>query len=457
MVKKKRNNRRRTICDIERLDVVHPEAAGIDIGSRSHFVAISPHLCEESVREFSALTPGLHELVDWLQSLGVKSAAMESTGVYWVPLYEMLEDAGIEVLLVNAHHVRSVPGRKSDVMDCQWLLKLHTFGLVRGSFRPTAEIVTLRSYLRQRDTLVGSSAKEVQHMQKALTLMNLNLHTVISDIQGKTGQAIIRAIVAGERDAAALAKMRDGRCKASEQTILDSLSGNYTPAHLFVLEHALRIYDLLQELIEQCDHRCSSLLAELTKSLPPVTLPKSTKKRGPKQPQVNYRTPAYQLLNVDLTVLPGISEHTAISLISEIGTDMSRWQTSKRFAAWLRLAPGTKITGGKLLNSRTQPTSNRAAQLLRTAAVNAGRTRTAIGAFHRRMCLRIGSAKAVVATAHKLARLIFRLLSTGQPFEDPGQHAYEQRHRDRTMRQLKKQAAALGFILLPAEQQASAS
>jgi transposase len=371
---------------LESLDVVHRSAAGIDIGSRSHYVAVSPGLCDPSVREFSALTSGLVELVEWLKDLGVTTVAMESTGVYWVPLYEMLQSAGIDVQLVNARHVRSVPGRKTDVLDCQWLLTLHTFGLLRGSFRPTAEIVTLRSYLRQRDTLVRCSAEHVQHMQKALTLMNLQLHTVVTDITGTTGISIIRAIAAGERDPAVLAKNRDPRCKASHQTIVESLTGNYRPDHLFVLGQSLRLYDTYQELIAESDQHANKLLDELTESLePPAPLPRG-KRRGPKQPKVDYRTPAYKLFNVDLTAIPGISEYTAVCLLSEIGADMSRWPTLKHFAAWLRLAPGSKITGGKSLSSRILPTVNRATQLLRTAAVNVGRTRTALGAFYRRLC-----------------------------------------------------------------------
>jgi transposase len=455
---KKRSKRIRIPRNFDRLDVVYPNAAGIDIGSKSHFVAVSPHLCEESVREFDALTPGLRELVDWLQGLGVTSVVMESTGVYWVPLYEMLEDAGFDVQLVNARHVRSVPGRKSDVEDCQWLLKLHTFGLLRGSFRPTAEIVDLRTCLRHRDTLVISSGTEVQHMQKALNLMNLKLHVAISDITGKTGMRIIRAIIDGERDPAKLAEMRDHRCKASKQTILDSLTGNFTPEHMFVLEHSLRLYDTLQQLIEECDHRASKLLANLTGPAELDTpLPKTKKKRGAKQPKVDFRTPVYKLAGVDLTAIPGISDYTAVTLLSEIGTDMSRWGSFKKFGAWLCLAPGTKITGGKVLSSKTMPTSSRPAQVLRTAAVNAGRTRTALGAFYRRMCLRRGTGRAVVATAHKLARIIFQMISTGTPFEELGQDAYEQQHRDRTLRRLKKQAADLGLALVPDQQAVAVS
>jgi transposase len=443
--------------DFTRLDIMHPVAAGIDIGSSSHFVAVSPHLCEESVREFGALTPDLVSLVGWFKGLGIQSVVMESTGIYWVPLYEMLEAEGIDVQLVNAHHVRSVPGRKSDVLDCQWLLKLHTFGLLRGSFRPTAEIVTLRTYLRQRDSLVVRSGVEVQHMHKALNLMNIKLSTVLSDITGKTGLNIIRAIVAGQRDPAVLASMRDGRCKACEQTLLDSLTGNYVPEHLFALRQALRLYDMLQALIEECDQESTKLLSELTESLPtPAPIPKA-KKRGHKQPQVDYRTPATQLLNVDLTAIPGISEYTAITLMSEIGTDMSRWPTVKRFCAWLRLAPGTKITGGKVLSSRTLPTTSRAVELLRTAAVNAGRTRTAIGAFYRRMTLRLDSGRAVVATAHKIARIIYHLISTAQPFQEPGQDAYDAQQRERAVRRIQHQAAALGLALVPANKSGAAA
>jgi len=264
---------------------------------------------------------------------------------------------------------------------------------------------------------------------------------------------IIRAIVNGERDPAKLAEMRDPRCKASKQTILDSLTGNYTPEHMFVLEHSLRLYDTMQKLIDECDERASKLLANLTG--PPESdtpLPKTKKKRGAKQPKVDFRTPAYNLVGVDLTEIPGISDYTAITLLSEIGTDMSRWGSVKKFAAWLRLAPGTKIIGGKVLSAHTLPTSSRAAQVLRTAAVNAGRTRTALGSFYRRMCVRRGSGRAVVATAHKIARILFQMISTGKPFQELGQDAYDQQHRDRTLRRLKKQAADFGLSLVPDQQ-----
>lgn len=448
-----KNKGKRAPIALDRLEVVHPKAAAIDIGSTSHFVAVTPDLSDEPVREFSALTPGLKELVDWLKACGATTVAMEATGVYWVPLYEMLQSEGIDVQLVNAHHVRSVPGRKSDVLDCQWLLKLHTFGLLRGSFRPTAQIVALRCYLRQRDTLVCCAGSEVQRMQKALTLMNLQLHTVIADITGTTGLSILRSIVAGERDPHVLAKMRDPRCKADEQTILESLTGSYRDEHLFCLEQSLRLYDTYQQLIEDCDRAATTLLAQLTASLPaPAPLPKG-KRRGPKQPKVDYRTPAYQLTNVDLTRIPGLSDYSVITLLSEIGTDMSRWPSHKHFAAWLRLAPGTKITGGKILSSRTLPTSSRVVEILRTAAVTAGRTRSALGAYYRRLCLRRGTSRAIVATAHKIARYIYHMLSTGEPFLDNGQDAYEQDYRHHLVRKLTKQAESLGLRLVPAAAQ----
>jgi transposase len=435
------------------LAVVNVNAAGIDIGAREHWVAVAPDRCAEPVRSFSALTPGLQELADWLVQCGVTTVAMESTGVYWVPLYEILESRGLSVQLVNARHVRNVPGRKSDVLDCQWLLKLHTFGLLRGSFRPTAQIVALRSYLRQRDNLVESAAAHVQRMHKALTLMNVQLHTVISDITGQTGMSIIRAIVAGERDATKLAEFRHGRCHASAEIIAMSLMGNFQPEHMLALRQALELYDTHQRLIAECDKAAQAVLEELTSALePPQTqLSKSRKQRHRRDPAVDYRSPAYVLTGVDLTEIPGISAYSAISLISEIGTDMTKWPSYKEFGSWLRLCPRANITGGRVTDNRTMPGVGRAAELFRMAAVCAGKTSTAIGSFYRRKAVR-DPGRAVVATAYKIARITYSMLKHGTHFQMVDAATYDQQQRQHAIKRLKRNAHRLGMQVIPATQ-----
>ena len=436
---------------LDSLEVVNPRAAGIDIGAREHWVAVPPSLSEDPVRSFSALTPGLRALVDWLVNCGITTVVMEATGVYWVPLYEMLEARGLEVALVNARHVRMVPGRKSDVLDCQWLLKLHTFGLLRGSFRPTAEIVELRGYLRQRDRLVEGAAVHVQHMHKALTLMNVQLHTVLSDLTGDTGMAIIRDLVAGQRDPVQLARHRNWRCHASQATIAASLQGNFQREHMLSLTQALALYDLHQQLIADCDAATQRLLQELTQRVTVVRpkLGSSPKRRHKRDPQVDFRTPAYTLTGVDLTAVPGIAAYSAVCLLAEIGTDMSRWASASEFASWLRLAPRANITGGRVTDARTMPGISRAAELLRTAAVCASKTNTAIGAFYRRMTLRHSSGHAVVATAHKLARIIYSMLKHGTAFNPIDEAAYNEQQRQRSITRLQRHAIGIGMTLVP--------
>jgi len=441
---------KRKSAKVDNLAILNPNAAGIDIGSRTHYVAVRADRCDEPVQNFESLTPELHRLADWLESCGVKTVAMESTGVYWVPVYEILEARGFEVCLVNAHDVHNVPGRKSDVLDCQWLQQLHSFGLLRASFRPTAQIVELRSYLRHRDTLVRDCGRLIQRMQKALTLMNLQLHTVISDITGKTGMSILRDIAAGERDPRVLAKHRDPRCRANLQRIADSLTGNYRPEHLLSLRHALSLYDAHQQLIRDCDTEVEPLLNDLASNAPedcPPLLDKSPRPRK-HEPQFDLRELTYQITGVDLTALPGIGAYTVASIISEIGLDMTRWPSVKHFGSWLRLAPGTKITGGKIISARTLPTSSRATELLRMAAVCAGKTSTAIGAFYRRLAARKGKARAVVATAYKIARTIYVMLRDRTPFDDTLAAMDEKQQQKRKLRSLKRQAAALGLRLV---------
>ncbi len=442
----------------DELSVCHPNAGGIDIGAKSIYVAVAPNRAEAEVRAFGTMTKHLIELASWLEDCAVDTVAMEATGVYWIPLYEILEERGINVHVVNAHHVKTVPGRKSDVLDCQWLLRLHRFGLLQSSFRPTAEIVELREYLRQHHNHVKGAGSQVQRMQKALTLMNLQLHNVISDITGDTGMAIIRAVVAGEHDPKVLAEFRNHRCKASKPVIEASLTGNYRKEHLFTLRQALELYDHYQRLGNQCHNAADALLQSVNASpdaahRPP--LPKKPKKRTKSTPPVDYRTSLYQLSGVDLTDVPGFSEYTAATLLSEIGTDMTRWPTVKHFTSWLRLTPRTTITGGKHKDRRKLPTTNRASEIFRRAALCASRTKTLIGAVYRRFAQRPDRAMhAIAATAHKLARIVYCMLKDGVPYQEQNIEEWNMQHRDRAIKALKKRAKAMGMELVELLEQA---
>lgn len=434
------------------LPIIHPRAAGIDIGSRFHVVAVSPDLCDEPVQTFQAFTHDLLRMADWLIALEIQTVVMESTGVYWVAAFEVLESKGLEVVLANAREARAVPGRKSDVNAAQWLQRLHACGLLRASFRPGREIAALRVYLRARERHLDYAAAHIQHMQKALTHMNLQLHHVISDLTGATGMKIVRAIVAGERDPKTLAQLRDVRCKASAQTICAALSGNYQPEHLFALTQALALYDFYQRCIADCDVQIEAAVEALnaTRTIPQAALPKA--KHRTKQPNdVNFdvRAAMYQLTGTDLTQIHGIGPFLALRLIAECGTDLSRWKSAKHFTSWLTLAPGCKISGGKVLSAHTRKTSNRVTAHLRLAAVTVGRTNTALGAFYRRLAARIGNAKAVTATARKIAVHFYNAMRLGQQYKDPGADQYERAYRERVIKQLHRRAAAFGFALAP--------
>ena len=434
------------------LPIVHDRAAGIDIGSRFHVVAVSPELSDQPVQTFQAFTSDLQRMADWLLVTGVKTVAMESTGVYWVAAYEVLESRGLEVILANAREARAVPGRKSDVNDAQWLQRLHACGLLRASFRPASDIAALRAYLRSRERHLDYAAAHIQHMQKALTFMNLQLHHVISDVTGATGMRIIRAIVAGERDPDKLALMRDRGCKASIETVRAALVGHYQPEHVFALTQALALYDFYQKCVGECDARIEQVLATLNaeRQMPEAPLPKP--RHRTKQPNaVNFdvRTAMYQLAGTDLTQIHGIGPFLALRLVAECGTDLSRWPTAKHFTSWLTLSPGCKISGGKVLSAHTRKTSNRLTVALRLAATTVGRTNTALGAFYRRLAARIGNAKAVTATARKIAILFYNAMRFGMDYRDPGADHYEQQYRERVVKQLHRRAAQFGFTLQP--------
>ncbi len=435
------------------LTITHPNAAGIDIGSASHFVAVPPERDDEPVREFASFTVELNAIADWLEACGVDTVAMESTGVYWIALYELLESRGFTVLLVNARHVRGVSGRKSDVLDCQWLQQLMTYGLLRGAFRPAEEVCVLRALYRQRGTLLRSQARHVQHMQKALAQMNVQLANVLADVVGETGQKILRAIVAGERDNHVLAALRNVRVRASADEIAKSLQGTWRAEHLFALKQALDAFDFVGTQLAECDREIELQLQRLQLH---EGDPAKGKKRGRARnaPKFDLRTQLFRVCGVDLTRIDGIDVTTALAVVSEIGTDMSRFASVKHFTSWLGLCPGTRITGGKVLSGKTKRVVNRAAQALRLAAAALRSSKSALGAYFRRLCSRMDKPKAVTAAAHKLARLIYTMLTKGQEYTDQGQDYYEQRYRERVLRSLSQRAAKLGMKMVPAEQPA---
>ena len=349
------------------ISLTHPNAAGIDIGSAAHFVAVPPDRDDQPVREFASFTADLHSLADWLDACGVDTVAMESTGVYWIPLYGLLESRGFTVLLVNARHVKNASGRKSDVLDCQWLQQLMSFGLLHGASRPADQVCVLRCLSRQRTMLLRSQGRFVQHMQKALTQMNIQLANVISDVAGETGQKILRAIVAGERDGLALARLKNSRVRASEDEIAKSLQGSWRAEHLFALKQALDAFDFCGTQLAECDAQIQGQLQALHVR---EDEPAKGKKRGRARnaPKFDLRTQLFQMCGVDLTRIDGIDVTTALVVVSEVGADMGKFPSDKHFASWLGLCPGTKITGGKVMSGKTKRCANRAAQALRLAA-----------------------------------------------------------------------------------------
>lgn len=434
------------------LPTIHLNAAAVDIGSQEHWVAVPADRDAKSVRRFTAFTDDLYAMADWLSACGIDTVAMEATGVYWIPLYDILEARGFDVHLVNARHVQNVTGRKTDILDCQWLQQLHTFGLLSGAFRPDQDFLVLRSYVRQRRMLIEYASTHIQHMQKALTQMNLLLHNVVSDVVGVTGLAIIRDIIAGERDPQALAAHRDYRCKASQDTIARSLCGSWREEHLFALRQALELYDTYQKKIDDCDACIARQLERITKkqiraNIPPERTPYRAVGNAP---TANFRETLFEIAGVDLSQISGVQPYTVLMFLAETGTDMRPWPNAKRFASWLGLCPGTKISGGKKLDARTKRRKCRAASILLIAAATLRNSQSALGAFFRRKAAQFGAPKAITATAHKLARIIYALLSTGKTFIDPGADAYELQFRDRTIHRLQRKAQTLGLLLVPA-------
>jgi len=462
------SHRAKAIRPTNKLPVLHPHAAGIDVGATEHSVCVPEDAVpagESPVRQFKAFTGDLDQLVEWLQACHVKTVAMESTGVYWIPLYQKLERAGLEVVLVNARHLKRVPGRKTDILDCQWLQQMHSYGLLNGSFRPSDDICVLRTYLRHRSNLVAGCGAQVQHMQRALDQMNIHLHHVVSDLDGDTGLAILDAILAGERDPKELVKRRHPRCSRSTVAEMEAaLKGDWREEHLFVLQQSLESYRALQGQIAACDVAMEQVLARVAAN--PSAVPEAERPKNPaaapetgvKQkrkkrtrgnaPQQDLTAQLQRICGVDLTRIVGFNVLSVLIIISEIGVDMNRWPNAKAFCAWLGLCPGNKISGGKVLSSRTARVVNRVAILLRTLAPTLGRTDTWLGVFHRRMKARMGPAAANTATARKLATILYHLLKYKEEYIDVDCLAYEEKFRRYRVSRLRKQAAELGYEIV---------
>jgi transposase len=447
------------------LQTLNPHAAGIDLSSDEHWVCVpegavpeppprGPDQLPPRVRRFGACTVDLHRLVAWLRQAGVDTVAMEATGVYWIPLYDLLEAEGFRVLLVAPHQTRAVPGRpKTDVKDCMWIQRLHSLGLLQAAFRPEERIRVWRSYQRHRASLVEDASRFILRMQKALEQMNVKLTEVLSDVMGVTGLAIIRAILAGERDPVRLAALRQHGCKHDQAGIAQALEGNWQPEHLFALRQSLRLYEYYQQQIAECDQAIAEQLQALAlpeklAPLPPRT--KGRRRRQGNEPHFDARQQLYALTGVDLTAIEGVEAGTALVVLSEIGTDMSRWRSDRAFGAWLGLAPNPKKSGGKVKSASTRAGANRAAKALRLAARSLQKSKSALGAFFRRIAARRGVPKAITATAYKLARIVYAMLKHGMPYAQKGLEEYEREYRERQVRLLKKKAKELGFELTQA-------
>jgi len=439
--------------DINQEPILYPDAAGIDLGAREIYVAVPPGRAEKSVRKFGSLTPDLHQLADWLLQCQVKTVAMEATGVYWIPLFQILEARGLEVFLVNAYHVKNVRGRKSDVSDCQWLQQLHRSGLLAASFRPDDLTVRVRSLLRHRDGVVAQAAEHIQRMQKAFNEMNIQLHHVLSDITGTSGRAIIEAILGGERSPEKLADLRDPRVKTPRETIIKALSGDWRCEQLFTLQQNYAAWQFFQGQVAAIDGEMNIYYRQYAsrgQDKPASESPlRSKKSKLQGVADLDMQSELYRIAGVDLTAIPGVSTSSARGILSEIGLDMSRWKSFKHFASWMGLCPNTKITGGKVIGSATRKVKSRVAHILRLCAWALSRSYSELGHFYRRMRARLGAPKAITALAHKLARIIYHMLSTREAYDETRFKVSEEEARRRHEARLKKQAQRLGFQLVP--------
>ncbi len=450
--------------------VVHPHAAGIDIGATEHYVAVPPDAVasgEATVKSFGCFTADLDDLVEWLKACGVDTVAMESTGVYWVVPFQKLEAAGLEVVLVNAQTLKHVPGRKTDVQDCQWIQQLHTYGLLRASFRPDEATCRLRTLVRHRANLVSAGAEHILHMQKALTQMNIQLHQAVSHLTGETGLRMLKAILNGERDPDKLVALRDPQItRSTVAEMSQALKGDWRPELLFVLGQSLRAWEFYQEQMRACDTEIEGQLKQMPSAPPPEAAPpgadplasptprsKAKQSRKRNDPQIDLGPELVRICGMDLTAAHGLRLLTVLTLVSETGVDMSKWRSSKAFTSWLGLNPNNKISGGRVLSSRTRRVVNRVSTALRMGAVGVAETDTWLGSFHRRMRARLGPAGANTATARKIATVVYHLLKTRDPFIDRDLIAYEARVYRHKLARIKKQAKALGYELVQTSEQ----
>jgi len=431
------------------LSIKHPNAAGLDIGGANHYVAVPPdrvNAGSHAVREFGPHTEDLNAIADWLSACCIDTVALESTGVYWIALYELLEARGFDVWLVDAKSVRHAKARKSDVLDCQWLQQLHSFGLLCKAYRPDVTVCALREMVRLRDVTIEERARHIQRMQKALTQMNVQLTNVISDITGETGLKIIRAIVAGERNRMVLAAMKNYRVHASQETIAKALEGSWGREHLFSLAHELKAYDFGGEQIARLDGEIEVLLGSM-KAFDQTPVAHPNKGRRKNTPAFDGRRALFNVCGVDLTEVPGIDVGTALKIVSELGGDLSRFQTAKRFCSWLGLCPGTRISGNKRLSGASKRIPNHVAHALKLAAHGLSRSRCAMGAHYRKLCLRLGSPKAITAVAHKLARIVYAMLTGRANYVKEDQAVHDKRYRERAIKSLQRRAQELGMTL----------
>ena len=432
----------------------HPDAAGIDVGAEEFVVALPPERCEQTVRTFATYTSGVEALRDWLVEHRITTAAMESTGNYWITLYDKLTAAGIEVYLVNARHVKGVPGKKTDVCDAQWLQQLHAAGLLRKSFRPALEIVPLRYLMRHRAEMVEQLSTQLHLMQKVLTEMNIKLHHVFSDIDGLSAQAIISAILAGERDAHVLAKLRDKRCKSPLQDILEALNGDYRPEYLFVLRQAWEAWQHIQQAITQCDQELAALAARVQSDVqaPLPAAPSKQRRLNKNSPSMGVFEAGWRFYGVDLSSIPGVSAGVLSTLVSEVGTRqhlLSAFRSAEAFASWLGLCPDNRVSGGKVLKAKTRKVPSRLARALRLAAFGLQRSETELGQMLRRFKGKLGKAEGTTAVAHKLARVIYGVIKSQRAYDAAEAFKNTPQRSEQRRRRLQNEATALGFTLTP--------
>ena len=439
--------------NVKQMRILHPHAAGIDIGAKEIYIAIPEECTDKSVRRFDCFTDDLHEAAKWMKSHGIDSIAMESTGVYWIPIYQIFESYGFEQFLVNARHVKNVPGRKTDVKDSQWLQYLHSVGLLGSSYIPDDQVVVIRSLLRHKESLITSASSQVQRMQKALTQMNIQLHNVISDITGQTGLKIIDSILSGNHNPIKLADLKNGKIKATKKVIIKSLTGNYREEHLFTLRQSLESYRFFHQQMQDCDEEIRQKLEryeskeEDEHNKPPTTLGPKQRKAG-NAPSFDLQGHMYRIFGTDLTRIDGISAVTAQILFSEIGSNLDKFATARHFCSWLGLSPQNKISGGRILSSKTKKTSNKASQAFRMSALSLSRSKSYLGEFYRKMKARRGAPKAITATAHKLARIFYKLVKEKLNYDESIFINEQKKQTAKKLLYLKKQAKSLGLQLV---------